>query len=128
MSQEPDPEIQGAPATARNWQDPPGNRWAYWHVAEILPTYRVSRGDGPARELPRSAAAAGDLLAIPVTGAYSYTMANNYNGARRPPVIFVEDGQAKAVVRRETFDEMAALHQSMHRRQTMPSSIQPPPA
>jgi diaminopimelate decarboxylase len=70
----------------------------------------------------------GDLLAIPVTGAYSYTMANNYNGARRPPVIFVEDGQTKAVVRRETFEEMAALHQSMHRRQTMPSSIQPPPA
>ena len=57
MSQEPGPEVQGVPVTARNWQDPPVNRWAYWHVGEILPTYRVSRGDGPVRELPRSAAA-----------------------------------------------------------------------
>ena len=52
MSQEPDPEVQGVPVTALNWQDPPGNRWAFWHVGEILPTYRVSRGDGPPRELP----------------------------------------------------------------------------
>ena len=73
MSQEPDPEVQGVPVTARNWQDPPVNRWAYWHVGEILPTYRVSRGDGPPRELPRSPAAddrpARDLLAVGVTRA-----------------------------------------------------------
>jgi len=52
MSLESGPEAQGAPVTARNWQDPPFNRWAYWHVAEILPTYLVSRGRGPARGLP----------------------------------------------------------------------------
>ena len=73
MSQEPDPEVPGVPVTALNWQDPPGNRWTFWHVGELLPTYRVSRGDGPARELPRSAAAdqgaAEDLLAIAVTRA-----------------------------------------------------------
>ena len=74
MSQEPGPEVQGVPVTVRNWQDPPVNRWAYWHVGEILPTYRVSRGDGPARELPRSPladnrAAADDLLAVSVTRA-----------------------------------------------------------
>ena len=73
MPQEPDPEVQGAPVTARNWQDPPGNRWAFWHVGEILPTYRVSRGDGPPRELPRSPRAdhrpARDLLAVVVTRA-----------------------------------------------------------
>ena len=69
MSQEPDPEVQGVPVTARNWQDPPVNRWAYWHVGEILPTYRVSRGDGPVRELPRRPSAADDLLAIAVTRA-----------------------------------------------------------
>ena len=54
MSQEAGPEVQGVPVTAGNWQDPPVNRWAFWHVDEILPTYRVSRGDGPARNLPRS--------------------------------------------------------------------------
>ena len=69
MSQEPGPEVQGVPVTARNWQDAPVNRWAYWHVGEILPTYRVSRGDGPVRELPRRPSAADDLLAIAVTRA-----------------------------------------------------------
>jgi len=70
MSQEPGPEVQGVPVTARNWQDPPVNRWSYWHVDEILPTYRVSRGDGPPRALPPSAAAdGGSLLAVPVTRA-----------------------------------------------------------
>src|SRR5487761_1292028 len=68
MSQEPDPEVQGVPVTARNWQDPPGNRWAYWHVGEILPTFRVSRGDGPPRELPGPDNRP-DLLAVPVTRA-----------------------------------------------------------
>ena len=56
MSQEPAPEGQGAPVTALNWQDPPGNRWAFWHVADIVPTYLVSRGDGPVRPLPPSGA------------------------------------------------------------------------
>jgi len=71
MSQAPGPEVQGVPVTARNWQDPPGNRWAYWHVAELLPAYQVSRGDGPARPLPVSAAAEDEagLLAVPVTRA-----------------------------------------------------------
>jgi CubicO group peptidase (beta-lactamase class C family) len=66
MSLERDPGAGGAPATASNWQDPPFNRWAFWHVGEILPTYRVPRADEPARPLP-AAAAAPDLLAVAVT-------------------------------------------------------------
>jgi diaminopimelate decarboxylase len=50
----------------------------------------------------------GDLVAVPATGAYCYTMANNYNGNRRLPVVFVRDGQARLVVRRETWDELMA--------------------
>src|SRR6266700_883299 len=72
MPQEPGPEVQGVPVTARNWQDPPANRWAFWHVSEILPTYRVSRGDGPVRALPPALPAADDgggLLAVPVARA-----------------------------------------------------------
>ncbi|MEZ5184942.1 MAG: diaminopimelate decarboxylase [Candidatus Nanopelagicales bacterium] len=48
----------------------------------------------------------GDLLVIPVTGAYTFTMSNNYNGALRPPVVFCEDGQAHVAVRRETYEDL----------------------
>jgi diaminopimelate decarboxylase len=50
----------------------------------------------------------GDVLVTPVTGAYGYAMANNYNGALRPPVIFVKDGDARVVVRRETYEDLVA--------------------
>jgi CubicO group peptidase (beta-lactamase class C family) len=66
MSQEPAPEVQGVPVTALNWQDPPANRWAFWHVGDLLPTYRVPRGDDAPRPLPASAARP-DLLSVPVT-------------------------------------------------------------
>ncbi len=48
----------------------------------------------------------GDIIAVPVTGAYCLTMANNYNGARRPAVVFCRDGVAKPVVRRETYEDL----------------------
>jgi diaminopimelate decarboxylase len=51
----------------------------------------------------------GDVLAIPVTGAYSYAMASNYNKVTRPAVVFVRDGQARVVVRRETDDDLVRL-------------------
>ena len=50
----------------------------------------------------------GDIIAVPVTGAYCLTMANNYNGARRPPVVMCRDGVARAVVRRETYEDLLA--------------------
>ena len=50
----------------------------------------------------------GDLLAVPATGAYCYTMANNYNGTRRIAVVFAKDGVARLVVRRETWDDLMA--------------------
>ena len=68
MPPEQGPEVQGVPVTAGHWQDPPVNRWAFWHVPEILPTYRVARGRGPARRLPESRATA-DLRATSVTRA-----------------------------------------------------------
>jgi diaminopimelate decarboxylase len=48
----------------------------------------------------------GDLVAVPVTGAYCYTMANQYNGARRIPVVFADGGAARLVVRRDTWDDL----------------------
>jgi len=50
----------------------------------------------------------GDVIVTPATGAYGYAMANNYNGVTRPPVIFVRDGDARVVVRRETVQELTA--------------------
>jgi diaminopimelate decarboxylase len=49
-----------------------------------------------------------DLLVVPATGAYCYTMSNNYNGNRRIPVVFVASGTPSLVVRRETWDDLAA--------------------
>jgi diaminopimelate decarboxylase len=48
----------------------------------------------------------GDVLAVPVTGAYGHSMGSNYNKVPRPPVVFVEDGNARLVVRRETYDDL----------------------
>jgi diaminopimelate decarboxylase len=48
----------------------------------------------------------GDVLVIPATGAYGHAMANNYNAVPRPPVIFCRDGEARVVVRRETYDDL----------------------
>ncbi|BBX92374.1 diaminopimelate decarboxylase [Mycolicibacterium boenickei] len=50
----------------------------------------------------------GDLLAVPVTGAYCYTMSNQYNGARRVPVVFAHNGTARLVVRRDTWEDLLA--------------------
>jgi diaminopimelate decarboxylase len=50
----------------------------------------------------------GDLIAVPVTGAYCFTMSNNYNAALRPPVVFCSEGTARLGVRRETFDDLMA--------------------
>ena len=48
----------------------------------------------------------GDVLAIGATGAYGHAMASNYNAVCRPPVIFCRGGQARVVVRRETYDDL----------------------
>ncbi len=50
----------------------------------------------------------GDLLATPVTGAYGHSMGSNYNKVARPPVVFVSKGQARLVIRRETYDDLLA--------------------
>jgi diaminopimelate decarboxylase len=50
----------------------------------------------------------GDILATPVTGAYGHSMGSNYNKVLRPPVVFVADGVARLVVRRETISDLLA--------------------
>ncbi len=65
-------------------------------------------GDVLVNGVPLNAPKVGDLLAVPATGAYCHTMANNYNGNRRIPVVFAGEGDARVVVRRETWDDLLA--------------------
>ena len=51
----------------------------------------------------------GDLLAVPAAGAYSRSMASNYNHTPRPPVVAVRDGELTTLIRRETLDDLLAL-------------------
>lgn len=87
---------------------------------------RVTGGEGAQREVVRIAGLhcesgdvlidavelptpqAGDVVAIPTTGAYTFSMSNTYNGTPRSPVVFVGDGEARVVVRRETIEELGA--------------------
>jgi len=51
----------------------------------------------------------GDILATPVTGAYGHSMGSNYNKVTRPAVVFVANGEARLVVRRESLDDLLLL-------------------
>ncbi|MCB0119756.1 MAG: diaminopimelate decarboxylase [Anaerolineales bacterium] len=59
-------------------------------------------GDILIEDLPMPKVEAGDLIAIPVAGAYHLSMASNYNGARKPIVLWLEEGKAQVIQRRET--------------------------
>jgi diaminopimelate decarboxylase len=63
-------------------------------------------GDVLVRDTDLAAPRVGDVLVTPATGAYGHAMANNYNGVPRPPVIFCRSGEARVVVRRETWDDL----------------------
>ncbi|GAB5894978.1 diaminopimelate decarboxylase [Mycolicibacterium mageritense] len=63
-------------------------------------------GDELISSVPLQDPRVGDLVAVPVTGAYCYTMSNQYNGARRIPVVFTADGVARLVVRRDTWADL----------------------
>jgi diaminopimelate decarboxylase len=64
-------------------------------------------GDVLVREALLDNPRVGDVLVTPVTGAYGHAMASNYNALPRPPVIFCSEGNARVVVRRETYEDLA---------------------
>ena len=55
----------------------------------------------------------GDVLITPATGAYGYSMSNNYNGQPRPAVLFVKEGTARVVIKRETYEDLVHLQERM---------------
>jgi diaminopimelate decarboxylase len=64
-------------------------------------------GDVLIRDVALDEPRPGDLLVVAATGAYGHAMANNYNAVPRPPVVFCRDGEARVVVRRETYEDLA---------------------
>ncbi len=65
-------------------------------------------GDVIVRDVELADPRVGDVIVTPATGAYGHAMASNYNGVPRPPVIIVSQGDARVVVRRETYDDLFA--------------------
>jgi diaminopimelate decarboxylase len=74
----------------------------------VLAGKHCESGDVIVREALLDDPRPGDVIVTPATGAYGYAMCNTYNGVPRPPVVFCRDGDARVVVRRETFEELAA--------------------
>lgn len=58
-----------------------------------------------------SAPRLGDTIALAATGAYSYTFSNNYNGALKPAIVFVTNGEARLAVRRESYEDLLRCHE-----------------
>ncbi|HWP32548.1 MAG TPA: diaminopimelate decarboxylase [Solirubrobacterales bacterium] len=65
-------------------------------------------GDILVRDTTLASPVVGDVLVTAATGAYGFAMASNYNGVTRPPVVFCRDGDARLVVRRETYEDLTA--------------------
>ncbi len=74
----------------------------------VLAGKHCESGDVIVREALLDDPHPGDVIVTPATGAYGYAMANNYNGVPRPPVIFCRDGDARVVVRRESFEDLCS--------------------
>jgi len=71
-------------------------------------------GDMLIWDLPLPKAKTGDILAVFCTGAYGYSMANNYNRICRPAVVFVENSEAKLVIQRESYEDLIKLDLPLH--------------
>ncbi|MFC4114494.1 diaminopimelate decarboxylase [Nonomuraea zeae] len=103
MSDNPRPSLYGARYTARLI----GRRSTAPARQVTLVGHHCEAGDVIAESVPLPAdVRPGDVVAVPATGAYHYSMASTYNLTGRPPVIAVADGAARVVVRREEIDDL----------------------
>lgn len=82
-----------------------------WSETVEIVGRQCESGDLLVEDALMPAPAVGDLIALATTGAYSYTMTNNYNGALRPAIVFVQGGASRLVARRETYDDLLRLHE-----------------
>lgn len=82
-----------------------------WDEVSQLVGRQCESGDLLVKDAPLAPTERGDLIVMATTGAYAYTMSNNYNGALKPAMVFVANGEAKLAVRRETYEDLLATHQ-----------------
>ncbi|MGA7677118.1 MAG: diaminopimelate decarboxylase [Dehalococcoidia bacterium] len=66
-------------------------------------------GDILARDVSLASVSAGDIIAIPVSGAYSIPMSSNYNMVTRPAIVMVKDGKARLIRKRESYKDLMRL-------------------
>ncbi|GIV75919.1 diaminopimelate decarboxylase [Litorilinea aerophila] len=102
MADNPRPALYGARYSAlpvqEPWRPPADLAWLAGPYCES--------GDVLIEGLPLPELAPGELVAVPVSGAYHLAMGSNYNGARRPAVVWVHQGQAHLIQRRESLEDL----------------------
>lgn len=81
-----------------------------WTETVQLVGRQCESGDLLVDGAPMPPARVGDLVVMAATGAYAYTMSNNYNGALKPAIVFAREGDARLVARRESYDDLLATH------------------
>jgi diaminopimelate decarboxylase len=104
MSDNLRPMLYGAPYEALVADRPLAQAGERCHLAGK----HCESGDVIVRDVALADPAVGDVIATPVTGAYGYALANNYNSVPRPAVVFCREGAAHLAVRRETYEDLAA--------------------
>ena len=105
MSDNPRPAMYGSRYTAllANRADDPA------HGAYSVAGKHCESGDVLIERVELPEPRRGDVLAVPVTGAYTLSMSSSYNAVPRPPAVLVADGQARLIRRRETVNDLLAL-------------------
>lgn len=63
-------------------------------------------GDLIGENMPLQHAESGDIIAVCATGAYNYSMSSNYNRIPKPPVVFINNGESRIVIKKETLDDI----------------------
>jgi len=102
LADNPRPALYGARYVALPVRDP--ERPSIEHVWFAGPY--CESGDVLIQDLPFPEIKEGDLVAVPVSGAYQLSMSSNYNGARRPAVLWLDNGQAHIIQKRETIENL----------------------
>lgn len=102
MADNPRPALYGARYSALPIHQPARmNQYATWLAGPYCES-----GDVLIEALELPEVAVGEVLAVPVSGAYHINMGSNYNGACKPAVVWVRQGEAHLIQRRETVDDL----------------------
>jgi diaminopimelate decarboxylase len=102
MADNPRFALYGARYSALTVASPGRERRDRVHIAGPF----CESGDVLIEDLPMPKVEAGELIAVPMSGAYHLSMSGNYNGARRPAVVWLENGQVRLIQKRETTEDL----------------------